>query len=101
MRSHLSAALPQDEFANISLRLLPRPSTPVGKQGLLYLPRPYLASGPRFNEMNGWSSYFLIRGLLEAGEIARARDLVDDAVYEVMNFGKVLDVNRTYDLGRS
>lgn len=101
VRSHLSAALPQDEFANISLRLLPRPPTPVGKHGLLYLPRPYLASGPRFNEMNGWSSYFLIRGLLEAGEIARARDLVDDAVYEVMNFGKVLDVNRTYDLGRS
>ena len=47
--------------------------------GLLYLPHPYVVPGGRFNEMYGWDSYFIVRGLLQDGEIARARDMVDDA----------------------
>ena len=41
------------------------------------------------------------RGLLRDGEVARAKDMVDDAIYEVVNFGKVLNANRSYYLGRS
>lgn len=32
--------------------------------GLLYLPNPYVVPGETFNEMYGWDSYFIIRGLL-------------------------------------
>ena len=35
--------------------------------GLLYLPEKYVVPGGRFNEMYGWDSYFIIRGLLESG----------------------------------
>jgi alpha,alpha-trehalase len=38
---------------------------------------------------------------LRDGRLDQARDIVDDAVYEVIHFGKVLDANRTYSLGRS
>ena len=30
--------------------------------GLLYLPRPYVVPGGRFNEMYGWDSYFIVLG---------------------------------------
>ena len=38
--------------------------------GLLYLPEKYVVPGGRFNEMYGWDSYFIIRGLLrQAGRV--------------------------------
>ena len=40
--------------------------------GLLYLPNRYVVPGGRFNEMYGWDSYFIMRGLL-AMTAARAR----------------------------
>jgi alpha,alpha-trehalase len=69
--------------------------------GRLYLPHPYVVPGGRFNEMYGWDSYFIVRGLLLDGEVTRARDMVDDALYEVESFGKILNANRSYYLGRS
>ncbi len=35
--------------------------------GLLYLRNKYVVPGGRFNEMYGWDSYFIIRGLLRDG----------------------------------
>jgi alpha,alpha-trehalase len=43
----------------------------IQPHGLLYLPDKYVVPGGRFNEMYGWDSYFIIRGLLRA-EIGRA-----------------------------
>src|SRR6185437_10855644 len=37
--------------------------------GLLYLPNKYVVPGGRFNEMYGWDSYFIIRGLLRDGRV--------------------------------
>ena len=99
-RARLAAVLPAAELARLELRRLPAHGEPA-PPGLLYLPRPYVVPGGRFNEMYGWDSYFIVRGLIRDGEIERARDMVDDAVYEVVNFGKVLNANRTYYLGRS
>jgi alpha,alpha-trehalase len=45
----------------------------VQPPGLLYLPNPYVVPGGRFNEMYGWDSYFIIRGLLQAGRVELAR----------------------------
>ncbi|ODN43713.1 trehalase family glycosidase [Piscirickettsia litoralis] len=37
-----------------------------GRMGLLYLPNAYVVPGGIFNEMYGWDSYFIIRGMLES-----------------------------------
>ena len=36
----------------------------IQRHGLLYLENPYVVPGGQFNEMYGWYSYFIIRGLL-------------------------------------
>ena len=53
-------------------------SLSIREHGLLYLPRPYVVPGGRFNEMYGWDSYFIQVGLLRDGELARARDMVEN-----------------------
>src|SRR5271167_992593 len=70
-------------------------------QGLLYLEHPYVVPGGRFNEMYGWDSYFIIRGLVQAGKIDLARGMVENFFFEIENYGAVLNANRTYYLSRS
>jgi alpha,alpha-trehalase len=69
--------------------------------GLLYLPERYVVPGGRFNEMYGWDSYFIIRGLLESHRIELARGMVENFFFEVENYGAMLNANRTYYLTRS
>ena len=69
--------------------------------GLLYLPNKYVVPGGRFNEMYGWDSYFIIRGLLLAGRVELARGMVDNFFFEIENYGAMLNANRTYYLTRS
>jgi alpha,alpha-trehalase len=73
----------------------------VEPSGLLYLPNRYVVPGGRFNEMYGWDSYFIIRGLLLAGRIDLARDMVDNFFFEIEHYGAMLNANRTYYLTRS
>src|SRR5579859_4131629 len=73
----------------------------IDPPGLLYLPNKYVVPGGRFNEMYGWDSYFIIRGLLAAGRVELARDMVDNFFFEVENYGAMLNANRTYYLTRS
>ena len=70
-----------EKRCSVEIRALPKVITKAGDidtnsfhpQGLLYLPKRYVVPGGRFNEMYGWDSYFIIRGLLEtAGSILRA-----------------------------
>ena len=89
------------DFRKIEIRRLPKNTLTVAQQGLLYLPRPYVVPGGRFNEMYGWDSYFIELGLLRDNEIALARDMADNFVYEIRNYGKILNANRTYYLTRS
>ena len=83
--THLGQILPQS---------LPEP-------GLLYLPKPYVVPGGRFNEMYGWDSYFIMRGLIEDGELDLARGMVENFFFEIEHYGAVLNANRTYYLTRS
>lgn len=69
--------------------------------GLLYLPNPYVVPGGQFNEMYGWDSYFIIRGLLRDNQRDVARGIVENFFYEIQHYGGVLNANRTYYLGRS
>jgi len=98
---HLASVLSPQALGTIDLRVLPAEPAAVTEPGLLYLPRPYLVPGGRFNEMYGWDSYFILLGLLREGQTDRARDLVDDFLYEVVHYGGVLNANRTYYLTRS
>ena len=73
----------------------------INPPGLLYLPERYVVPGGRFNEMYGWDSYFIIRGLLQAGRVELARDMVENFFFEVEHYGAMLNANRTYYLTRS
>ena len=86
------------DFQSIDVRPLPENIT---EQGLLYLPRPYVVPGGRFNEMYGWDSYFIQLGLLRDSELDLARDMADNFLYEIQHYGKILNANRTYYLTRS
>jgi alpha,alpha-trehalase len=89
------------DFEKIELRKLPGDAATAKEQGLLYLPRPYVVPGGRFNEMYGWDSYFIQVGLLRDHEDALAKDMADNFLYEIRNYGKILNANRTYYLTRS
>src|SRR5712691_3415939 len=69
--------------------------------GLLYLENKYVVPGGRFNEMYGWDSYFIIRGLVEDKRIDLARGMVENFFFEIEHYGAVLNANRTYFLTRS
>ncbi len=97
LRQDLSPA----DLRKIDLRRLPPDSAALREPGLLYLPRPYVVPGGRFNEMYGWDSYFIQVGLLRDGEIDLARDMADNFLYEIREYGKILNANRTYYLTRS
>lgn len=97
LRRQMSAS----NFATIALRKLSSDAGEIPRPGLLYLPHPYVVPGGRFNEMYGWDSYFIQVGLLRAGEVELARDMADNFIYEIENYGKILNANRTYYLTRS
>ena len=73
----------------------------IQPHGLLYLPDKYVVPGGRFNEMYGWDSYFIIRGLLRAGRVDLAHGMVDNFFFEIEHYGAMLNANRTYYLTRS
>jgi alpha,alpha-trehalase len=97
LRSQMSVA----DFVKLEIRQLPADLKDIREQGLLYLPHPYVVPGGRFNEMYGWDSYFIQVGLLRDGETALAKDMIDNFLYEIENYGAVLNANRTYFLTRS
>jgi alpha,alpha-trehalase len=78
----------------LSLALLP-------KKGDGYAGVPFVVPGGRFNEMYGWDSYFEALGLLRDGRVDLARGMVDNFLYQINHYGKILNANRTYYLNRS
>ncbi|KAG0172995.1 alpha,alpha-trehalase nth1 [Apophysomyces sp. BC1034] len=62
---------------------------------------PFLVPGGRFNEMYGWDSYFIVLGLLQDDHVERAKNMVDNLVYQIKYYGKILNANRSYYLMRS
>jgi len=81
--------------------MLPEDTTKITEGDLLYLPRPYVVPGGRFNEMYGWDSYFIQAGLVRDNKIALAKDMAENFLYEIREYGKILNANRTYYLTRS
>lgn len=77
------------------------------KQGLLSLAIkdgrgvPYVVPGGRFNEMYGWDSFFHTLGTMSDGRVDLAQGMVENMVYQINHYGKILNANRTYYLSRS
>jgi alpha,alpha-trehalase len=97
----LRSQMDPGDYRKIALRRLPGDLAKVQEQGLLLLPQPYVVPGGRFNEMYGWDSYFIQLGLLRDGELELAKDMADNFAFEIKNYGKILNANRTYYLTRS
>ncbi len=98
-----------ESHCSVEVKILPKTLHQPGEidtntfypQGLLYLEHSYVVPGGRFNEMYGWDSYFIIRGLVRAGRIELARGMVENFFFEIEHYGSVLNANRTYYLSRS
>jgi alpha,alpha-trehalase len=73
----------------------------ISTEGLLYLENPYVVPGGQFNEMYGWDSYFIIRGLLRDNRKDLAKGMVENFFFEIEHYGDILNANRTYYLTRS
>src|SRR3982074_104078 len=94
---------------NVDIEHLAKPIHHLGEidtnaihpHGLLYLENKYVVPGGRFNEMYGWDSYFIILGLLRDGRTGLARGMVENFLFEIENYGALLNANRTYYLTRS
>jgi alpha,alpha-trehalase len=94
---------------NLEIKPLPRPIQRIGDvdagaiqpQGLLYLDHSYVVPGGRFNEMYGWDSYFIVRGLIRDGRADLAQNMVENFFFEIEHYGGLLNANRTYYLSRS
>ena len=97
LRRQMKAA----DFDKLDVRPLPPDRGRICEHGILYLPRPYVVPGGRFNEMYGWDSYFIQMGLLRDGRLELARDMAENFLYEIREYGKILNANRTYYLTRS
>lgn len=98
-----------EKRCGVIARQLPKPITGPGQfdpdhfedHGVLYLPNPYVVPGGFFNEMYGWDSYFIIRGLLLDNQYDLARGMVENFFFEIEHYGSILNANRTYFLSRS
>jgi alpha,alpha-trehalase len=101
IEAKLRKEMPASDFAKIEIRRLPDEPGEIPEHGLLYLPNPYVVPGGRFNEMYGWDSYFMQVGLLRDGELELAKNMIDNFLYQIDHYGKILNANRTYYLTRS
>src|SRR6185312_169469 len=51
----------------VEVHYLTQKAHEINVHGLLYLPELYVTPGARFDEMYGWDSYWIVRGLLRDG----------------------------------
>ena len=98
-----------EKRCSVEIRVLPRVIHRPGEidthsfypHGLLYLPNRYVVPGGRFNEMYGWDSYFIVRGLVRDNRIDLAHGMIENFFFEIEHYGSILNANRTYYLSRS
>lgn len=69
--------------------------------------QPYVVPGGRFNELYGWDSYMETLGLLVTASLISpehlrlSRGMAENFIFEIHYYGKILNANRSYYLGRS
>jgi len=73
-------------LSHVVARLDDVPVSSLRQSGLLYLPKPYIVPGGRFNEMYGWDSYFIELGLLADGRSDLAKNILENFLFEVEHY---------------
>ena len=68
---------------------------PKGLKGL-----PFIVPGGRFNELYNWDASFCAFSMLESHPYI-VKSIVRHFIFEIKHYGKVLNANRSYYLGRS
>lgn len=63
--------------------------------------KPFIVPGGRFNELYGWDSYMASLGLLIHNQVDLCKSMVENFIFCIEHYGKILNANRTYYLGRS
>ncbi|KAF2842044.1 glycoside hydrolase family 37 protein [Patellaria atrata CBS 101060] len=71
----------------------------TGKKDLRGMP--FVVPGGRFNELYGWDSYMESLGLLINDRVDLVKSMVINFCFCIKHYGKILNANRTYYLGRS
>ncbi|MDH5824679.1 alpha,alpha-trehalase TreA [Luteimonas sp. RD2P54] len=92
LRAHIDALWPL---------LTRRTPQPAEHDSLLPLPQPYVVPGGRFREVYYWDSYFTMLGLVESGQDALSRQMLDNFAHLIDTWGHVPNGNRSYYLSRS
>ena len=62
---------------------------------------PFVVPGGRFNELYGWDSYMESLGLIVDDRVDLAKSMVKNFCFCIEHYGKILNANRSYYLGRS
>ena len=62
---------------------------------------PFVVPGGRFNEQYGWDSYMISLGLIASDRVDLAKAMVINFCFCIKHYGKILNANRSYYLGRS
>lgn len=89
------------EHIHETWKTLTRQTARTTESSLIPLPKPYVVPGGRFREVYYWDSFYTIKGLLVSNLHFLAKNLVDNFLYLVENFGFVPNSNRLYHLSRS
>ncbi|RDW91305.1 trehalase [Coleophoma crateriformis] len=71
----------------------------TGKMELKGLP--FVVPGGRFNELYGWDSYMESLGLLVNDKVDLAKSMVQNFIFCIEHYGKILNATRSYYLCRS
>ncbi|MCR6686706.1 alpha,alpha-trehalase TreA [Pseudoxanthomonas sp.] len=74
---------------------------PAAHDSLLPLPQPYVVPGGRFRELYYWDSWFTMLGLVESGQDALSRQMLEDFAHLIDAWGHVPNGSRSYYLSRS
>ncbi len=61
---------------------------------------PFIVPGGRFNEFYYWDSYFSALGMVDSHPYI-VKSIIQHFVFEIKHYGKILNANRSYYLGRS
>lgn len=91
-----------DKPGLLSLLMYPDPEDPTN-----LVSQPYVVPGGRFNEQYGWDSYMETLGLLtdvtsdHQNHLRLARGMAENFIFQIQHYGKILNANRLYYLGRS
>lgn len=61
---------------------------------------PFVVPGGRFNELYNWDSYFCATAMIDTHPYV-VKSILRHFIFEIKSYGKILNANRSYYLGRS